>query len=109
MVEQQDLGNAMKAGMRHLASGVTIVATRGADGVPYAMTVTSVTSLSDAPASLLVCLNRSSATYQSLSDNDLFSVNILTEEQQVVSHRCASTPESGDRFSEGGWQDYGQT
>lgn len=99
----------MKAGMRHLAGGVAVVATRGADGVPHAMTVTSVTSVSDAPPSLLVCLNRNSATYRSLDGVELFSVNLLQKNQQVVSERCAFTPERDDRFSVGGWQDYGDT
>lgn len=106
MLEQSDLGAAMKAGMRHLASGVAVVATRGADGVPRAMTVTSVTSVSDAPASLLVCLNRTSNTYQNLSDSGLFSVSVLQQDQQAVSERCSSAPESQDRFSVGNWQDF---
>lgn len=106
MSEQLDLGSAMKAGMRHLAGGVAVVATRGADGTPKAMTVTSVTSVSDAPASLLVCLNRSSGAYQSLEGSELFSVNILSQSQQAVSERCSRTPEDGDRFSVGDWQDY---
>lgn len=106
MVELGDLSAAMKAGMRHLAGGVAVVATRGANGIPRAMTVTSVTSVSDTPASLLVCLNRSSNTYQSLSGAELFSVNILQQEQQAVSELCSSTPENEDRFSAGGWQDH---
>lgn len=106
MSEQLDLGSAMKAGMRHLAGGVAVVATRGVDGAPKAMTVTSVTSVSDAPASLLVCLNRSSGAYQSLKSSELFSVNVLSESQQAVSERCARTPEDGDRFSVGDWQNH---
>lgn len=106
MSEQLDLGSAMKAGMRHLAGGVAVVATRGADGAPKAMTVTSITSVSDAPASLLVCLNRSSGAYRSLEGSELFSVNVLSENQQAVSERCSRTPENGDRFSVGEWQNY---
>lgn len=69
------------------------------------MTVTSLTSVSDAPASLLVCLNRSSGAYQSLESSELFSVNILSQDQQAVSERCSRTPE-GDRFEVGEWRNY---
>lgn len=107
MAEQPDLSNAMKAGMRHLASGVAVAATRGADGVPHAMTVTSVTSVSDQPPSLLVCFNRESATFKSLSTTDSFSVSLLRQEQENVSHRCAFTPDDEDRFGFGEWRNYG--
>lgn len=94
--------------MRHLASGVAVAATRGGDGVPHAMTVTSITSLTDQPPSLLVCLNRDSATYKSLASTDWFSINVLRQEQQNIADRCAFTPEEEDRFVVGEWQDYGE-
>lgn len=108
MAERQDLGSAMKAGMRHLASGVAIAATRGGDHVPHAMTITSITSLTDQPASLLVCLHRDSATFKSLASTDLFSVNLLRQDQKSIADRCALTPEEQDRFVVGEWQDYGE-
>lgn len=108
MTDNNDIGSAMKAGMRHLASGVAIAATRGADGVPHAMTVTSITSVSDEPASLLVCLHRDSTTFKSLDSTELFSLSILRKDQQEISHRCAFTPDDEDRFVVGGWQNYGE-
>ncbi|MEX1031988.1 MAG: flavin reductase family protein [Cellvibrionaceae bacterium] len=108
MAESRDLGNAMKAGMRHLASGVAVIATRGGDAVPHAMTVTSITSVSDQPASLLVCLHRDSTTFKSLAGTDLFSINILRRDQENISDRCAFTPEDQDRFVFGDWKDFGE-
>jgi flavin reductase len=107
MTESKDLGSAMKKGMRHLASGVAIAATRGADRIPHAMTVTSITSVSDQPPSLLVCLHRDSDTFKSLASTDLFSISVLRHDQQGISERCAFTPEGEDRFIAGEWQDYG--
>lgn len=98
----------MKAGMRHLASGVAIAATRGADGIPHAMTVTSITSVSDQPASLLVCLHRDSTTFKSLTSTDEFSISVLRRDQRDISDRCAFTPEDENRFIVGEWQDYGE-
>lgn len=98
----------MKAGMRHLASGVAVAAARGSDGIRHGMTVTSVTSVSDQPPSLLVCLHRESITFRSLDTTDFFSVSILKQAQEEISHRCAFTPDDEDRFSLGEWRDYGE-
>ncbi len=103
MIDHQDLAEGMRAGMRHLASGVTVVATRSKDGTCHAMTVTSMTSISDDPPSVLVCLHDVSTTYKSFSSTDIFSVNVLGVDQQDVSDRCAFTPENEDRFSVGKW------
>ncbi|MGQ9425475.1 flavin reductase family protein [Gilvimarinus sp. F26214L] len=108
MTSRQHMGNAMKEGMRHLASGVAVAATRGGDGVPHAMTITSITSVSDEPASLLVCLHRESATCKSLDSTNQFSVSVLRQEQRGIADRCAFTPEDEDRFVVGQWQDYGE-
>jgi len=105
MIEYQDLAEGMRAGMRHLASGVTVVATRSSDGVCHAMTVTSMTTISDEPPSVLVCLHDDSTTKKSFESTDIFSVNILNTDQKNVSDRCAFTPEYEDRFSVGKWAD----
>ncbi len=103
MIEYQDLAEGMRAGMRHLASGVTVVATRSSDAVCHAMTVTSMTTISDEPPSVLVCLHNESTTKKSFESTDVFSVNILKADQKNVSDRCAFTPENEDRFSVGKW------
>ncbi|MGH1471383.1 MAG: flavin reductase family protein [Cellvibrionaceae bacterium] len=105
MIDHQDLAEGMRAGMRHLASGVTVIATRSSDGVCHAMTVTSMTSISDDPPSLLVSLHDDSTTNKSFASTDRFSVNVLSKEQQAVSDRCAFTPEDEDRFLVGRWAD----
>src|SRR5690606_11100605 len=91
-----------------LASGVAIAATRGGDGVPHAMTVTSITSVSDQPPSLLVCLHRETATYKSLDSTEWLSLSVLHAGQESISHRCAFIPDNQDRFLAGGWQNYGE-
>lgn len=103
------LAEAMKAGMRHLASGVSVVATRDSSGNRHAMTVTSITSVSDAPPSILVCLNDVSMVAQSLDDTHFFSASLLSEQQQGVSEICSRTPEGQDRFDIGDWQLHGAT
>ena len=98
-----DLAQQMKAGMRHLASGVAIVATRDSHGDPFAMTVSSITSLTDSPPSLLICLHEVAQTHAVLRQVDRFSANILTEAQQNVSQCCAAEPDMAQRFKVGNW------
>lgn len=100
-----DLSLAMKDGMRRLASGVAILATTTPSGERHAMTVSSVTSVSDSPASLLVCIHEQTAMHaflQSVGDN--FSISILSSSQQVVSNLCAGRDQGECRFSAGDWQ-----
>jgi len=105
--KQQALAETMKLGLRHLASGVSVVASRDGAGVPHAMTVTSITSVSDAPPSLLICLNDSSSVSRSLATTDFFSASLLKLEQRDLSDRCAFSPEEGNRFTHGDWRDFG--
>lgn len=102
---QLEPGQAMKEGMRRLASGVSIVASRNASGEPCAMTATSVTSVSDSPASLLVCVHNDTQTYQILtaSSQAPFSVNLLAADQDDISNRCASGDPGPSRFDVGDW------
>lgn len=106
MSTDMDLANSMRQGMRHLASGVAVVATRDDQGNSYAMTVSSITSLTANPASLLVCLNEDSNTHGVLQQVGQFSVSVLSQDQQDVSENCSITADTGDRFSVGDWAEY---
>lgn len=95
----------MKAGMRRLAAGVCVLSTRTEHGVPFAMTVSSVTSVSDDPASLLVCINKQVSQQEHLTTlGNVFAVNILSKDQQDISNLCAGRDELRDRFSLGAWK-----
>src|SRR6201986_1315940 len=72
--------------MRARASGVVIVAC--GDGEARAgCTATSLTSLSLAPPTLIVCLARSSSTLARLREAGPFSVNSLAARHQALAHR----------------------
>ncbi|MGH1487034.1 MAG: flavin reductase family protein [Cellvibrionaceae bacterium] len=96
------LSDTLRLGMRRLASGVCVVTTE-ADGVRYAMTASSVTSLSDEPASLLVCVNKVAAMQPYLTKGQPIAVNILSSDQQLVSNKCAEKEAGEERFSVGTW------
>jgi len=99
-----DLALAMKQGMRRLASGVSVLSTRIDNDQRFAMTVSSVTSVSDNPPSLLVCINKQISLQGHLEVLGChFSVNVLTHDQQRVSNVCAGFEPVEDRFSVGSW------
>lgn len=74
--------------MRHLAGAVSVIATGGA-GHRHGLTATAVCSLSDDPATLLVCVNRSASAHDVISENRSFSVNLLADDQELVAARFA--------------------
>ncbi len=93
----------MKEGMRRLASGVCVITAKDTADNPYAMTATSVTSVSDQPASLLVCINNNTRMYKAIEDGGDFCVNLLNHDQEEISNRCASGDQGSDRFQSGQW------
>lgn len=105
MGEEQNLAAAMRAGMRRLASGVSVITTRTATQERQAMTASSITSLSDSPASLLVCVNNQTTMSSVLTAGQLFAVNILSCDQSDISNACASGEQGEHRFDTGQWYD----
>ncbi|RYD78946.1 MAG: flavin reductase [Sphingobacteriales bacterium] len=98
------VSDAMRLGMRRLASGVCVISAR-IDDEDFAMTASSVTSVSDNPASLLVCINKMVSKQEYFStQGSLFAVNILGEGHEAVSNLCAGRDPGKSRFSLGEWR-----
>jgi len=72
----------------HFATGVTVITARS-DGRAHGTTASAVCSVSLEPPSLLVCMNRSSATGAAIDRSGRFAVNVLTEAQADVAARFA--------------------
>ena len=98
----EQLASALKQGMRQWLSGVTVV-TAFSDVGPVAMTASSLTSVSDGPASLLVCINQQTSMAQCLKNGTPVAVNILASEHEWLSNLCADPSKSDQRFSVEGW------
>lgn len=74
--------------MRHLAGGVSVVtAGRGRDIT--GMTVTSVTSLSVDPPTLIVSINRDASSFPLIQRLGTFCVNVLNADQLDIAERFA--------------------
>lgn len=96
---------ALRAGMRRLAASVCVITAVDSSGQRHAMTATAVTSVSDAPASLLVCVNRQTNLHDILAQGHRFAVNVLSADQADISVQCASGESGESRFALGNWGD----
>lgn len=77
-----------RGAMRHLAGGVSVVtAGRGRDIT--GMTVTSVTSLSVDPPTLIVSINRDASSFPLIQRLGTFCVNVLNADQLDIAERFA--------------------
>lgn len=94
----------LRAGMRRLAASVCVITAVDSSGQRQAMTATSVTSVSDAPASLLACINCQSSLHSILAVGGTFAVNVLSAHQADISALCASGQAGENRFSIGDWE-----
>ncbi|MBS1886146.1 MAG: flavin reductase [Actinobacteria bacterium] len=87
------------------ASGVTVITARDGD-VDAGMTASAVTSLSLEPPMMLVCINRSAPTGESVARAGHFAVNILRGDQGEVALAFAAPSEDkfkGIPISRGTW------
>ncbi len=87
--------------MGHFAAGVTVVTSRFEDGQILGITVTAFSSLSLDPPLVLVCIDRRARMHDRLTVGNNFAVNMLAEDQELVSRRFASS--DPDQFREIGY------
>lgn len=92
-----------KAAMRGLAGHVCLITTRGADGTLAGLTATAVCSVSADPPTLLVCINRNSASLRAIQDAGVFGVNVLALESRHLADRFASPIPAHEKFILGDW------
>lgn len=91
--------------MSLLASAVTIVTTDGPNG-RHGFTASAVSSVSDAPPTVLVCVNRSSSAHPHLLAHGRLAINILTDGHDELSNRFATSSfDMETRFSDGAWEE----
>lgn len=95
---------AFRSGMSRLGSAVSVVTTN-AGGKRYGFTASAVCSVSDTPATLLVCLNRASSCFQAFENTRHFCVNTLMPEQEEISDAFGGKISTSDRFSFGDWRE----
>src|SRR5215467_9408111 len=90
--------------MRRFASTVSIISC-ASEGRRYGMSATAITSLSFDPPSLLVCVNKSTATHRALSRGGRFCVNVLRSFHSELSRAFSGKLKGEDRFRLGNWRE----
>jgi flavin reductase (DIM6/NTAB) family NADH-FMN oxidoreductase RutF len=90
----------------HFASGVTVVTLKSGDGKPRGITVSAFSSVSLEPPLVMICIDKRSSVHVHLEEGSHFAVNILADDQELISRRFASREE--DRFEGVGFS-YGVT
>lgn len=89
--------------MRHLASGVSLVTTKGLDGRRQGMLATAVSSVTADPPTILVCVNRTATMHNDLLESRNFCVNFLGHGHLELSRRFSSSEARESRFDADGW------
>ena len=74
--------------MRRFATGVSIVMTAH-DGRIHGFTVNAFASVSVAPPTVLICVNRGATAHPLIAKSQRFCVNILALEQRALAERFA--------------------
>ena len=103
-IPHQASSDDFRGAMRQLTGGVSVItAGRGRD--ISGMTVTSVSSLSLDPPTLIVSINRDASSWPLLMRYGVFGVNILNSDQIDVAERFAGTGglKGAERFAGSEW------
>jgi flavin reductase len=95
---------SFRESMSRLGAAVHIITTDGPSG-RTGFTATAVCSVSDAPPTLLVCLNRSATSMPILRGNGVFCVNTLRAGDELIADTFAGRTKVAReaRFDTGEW------
>lgn len=89
--------------MARFGAAVSIVTTDGAGG-RFGFTASAVTSVTDDPPTLLVCVNRRNNSHPALISNGVFCINTLAAGQEAISGVFGGAEAAQDaRFGIGAW------
>jgi flavin reductase (DIM6/NTAB) family NADH-FMN oxidoreductase RutF len=89
--------------MRRYIYSVSIMSNKDNADNPNAITVSSVTSISMDPPSLLICINKSSRIHNSIELGTKFCINLLNNEQEDISNICSDEDMYDQRFKDENW------
>lgn len=83
--------NELRRVMGHFATGVTVITTCDESGNPFGLTANAVSSVSLVPPLILVCVDKKADTYPYFERSKVFVVNILSDVQEAISRRFATS------------------
>jgi flavin reductase (DIM6/NTAB) family NADH-FMN oxidoreductase RutF len=83
--------NELRRVMGHFATGVTVITTCDEQGRPFGLTANAVTSVSLVPPLILICVDKKADTYPYFDRSKVFAINVLSDEQETISRRFATS------------------
>ena len=89
--------------MRRYIYSVSIMSNKDNADNPNAITVSSVTSISMNPPSLLICINKSSRIHDTIELGSKFCINLLNNKQEDLSNICSDENMYDQRFKDKNW------
>lgn len=98
-----DSSEAFRAGMRQLASGVSII-TSGTAAAPVGMVATAVCSVSIEPPTLLVSISRTASAYPTIEASGRLCVNVLGNSHDDLLASFTSPERRAERFTSSAWR-----
>ena len=104
MANSEEVPENFRLAMRRLAASVSVM-TLTREGERHGITLTSATSLSMEPSSMVTCIAETAAIYSSLVEGQPVAINMLTNGQKEISESFAWAKKGDDRFTVGDWQD----
>lgn len=103
MIADDEMRASFRNAMASLGSAVCVITSAG-DAGRLGFTATAVSSVTDDPPTLLVCMNRNSTQNEPLLRNGVLCVNVLAAHQQSLSGIFAGGIASMDeRFASAQW------
>lgn len=90
-----------RTAMSRLGAAVNLVTTDGPEG-RYGIVVSAVCSVTDAPPTLLVCVNRSSGANAVIKANGVLAISVLAGRHRALSAAFAKAAPA-ERFATGSW------
>jgi flavin reductase len=93
-----------REGMSHMAAAVHLVTTEGPAG-RAGLTATAVTSVTDDPATLMVCINSLSHSGHAVEQNGFFAVNVLPDSDRTIAEAFGGSHKLpwSEKFNIGQW------
>tara|TARA_B100000575_G_C22560550_1_gene356432 strand:- start:46 stop:510 length:465 start_codon:yes stop_codon:yes gene_type:complete len=89
--------------MRRYIYSVSIMSNKDNSDNLNAITVSSVTSISMNPPSLLICINKSSRIHDTIELGSKFCINLLNSKQEDLSNICSDEDMHDQRFKDKNW------
>ena len=97
------LQDNFRKAMRSYVYSVSILSNVSESKEYHAITVSSVTSVSIDPPSILVCINKTAGIHDSITMGSKYCINLLTKDHEELSNICSNYEEEKNRFTSDQW------